>query len=103
MVEGGIIARIRQKGDKKVLELKEIKRQEGAVELKSDITDINLIKEFLKKLEFEEAFEVEKQREHYGYKQFKICLDDVKVLGKFMEVEKIVDKPEEKEKAMLEC
>jgi adenylate cyclase, class 2 len=103
VVEGGIIARIRQKRDKKVLELKEIKRQEGAIELKFDIQDINSIKEFLKKLGFEEAFEIEKQREKYGYKQFSVCLDDVKSLGRFIEIEKIVNKPEEKEKAMNEC
>jgi adenylate cyclase class 2 len=103
IIEGGILARIRQEGSKKILEFKEINRKEGAIELKFEITDIDLAKEFLKKLGFEEAFKIEKSREKYGYKNFIINLDNVTGLGKFIEIEIIVAEPKEKDKAMKEC
>lgn len=103
VVEGGIIARIRQANNRVFLELKEIKRQDGAIEIKSEITDIALMKSFLEKLGFKEAFVIEKLREIYGYKGFKLCLDEVIGLGRFIEIEKMVNKPEEKAKARQEC
>ena len=101
--EGSIMARIRQKGDKVVVCFKEINRKHGEFEAEFETPDLEHAKRFLEKLGFEEAFSIEKQRENYGYKKFSIALDDVKELGKFIEIEKIVNKQEEKDKALQEC
>lgn len=103
VIEGGLIARIRQRDDKKILEFKEIQREKGGIELKIEVSDINAIKNFLAKLDFEEAFTIKKVRETYTYKDFKICLDEVDQLGKFIEVEKIISFENEKEKARNDC
>ncbi len=101
--EGSIMARIRQKGQKVVVCFKEINRGKGEFEAEFEAPDLETAKRFLEKLEFKEAFKIEKLRENHKYKNFKICLDEVKDLGKFIEIERIVNKPEEKEKAMNEC
>jgi len=103
VIEGGIIARIRQKDGKKILEFKEISREKGGVELKCEIGDIELIKKFLGKLDFEQAFTIKKLRETYSYNSFVICLDDVAQLGTFIEIEKIVNSPDEKDAARKAC
>jgi len=101
--EGAIMARIRQKNDKVIICFKEVDRALGRFESESEAPDLETAKRFLKKLEFEEAFEIEKLRENYGYKKFSIALDEVKELGRFIEIEKIVNKTEERERAMSEC
>jgi len=103
VVEGGIIARIREKEGKKILEFKEISRQKGGIELKFEISDIDSIKKFLSKLDFKEAFTVKKTRELYSYKNFTICLDIVYQLGKYIEIEKMVVTLDEKEKTRDDC
>jgi adenylate cyclase, class 2 len=101
--EGSIMARIRQKKQKVIVCFKEVNSGHAKFEAEFESPDLETAKKFLEKLDFKEAFEIEKLREHYGYKTFKICLDDVKELGRFIEVEKIVNKLEEKEKAFQEC
>lgn len=103
VIEGGLIARIRQENNQKVLEFKEISRKKGGIELKFEIGDIKTIEDFLNKLDFKEAFTVEKIRETYSYKEFTICLDTVKGLGKFIEIEKIVRSPKQKEATRKGC
>lgn len=101
--DGSIMARIRQSGKKTVICFKEVNRKEGELEVEFEMPDMESAKRFLEKIGFKEAFEIEKLRETYGYKNFKVALDMVKELGKFIEVEKIVGKQEEVEKARKEC
>jgi len=105
IVEGGIVARIREADDKRTLEFKEILRQKGGIELSCEVSSIELAEKMLKKLDFEEAFTIKKSRESFSYKNFTICLDDVEQLGNFIEIEKIIssDNKEEKEKAKEQC
>jgi len=102
IVEGGIVARIRE-DDRKVLELKEISRAKGGVEIKFDISNVDTIKGFLNKLGFQEGFTMKKNREYFEYKNFEICLDLVEQLGNFIEVERLVTSKSEKDKAKEEC
>lgn len=103
IVEGGLSARIREIGDKKTLEFKEILRQKGGVEIESVLSDVRVGLRFLEKLKFEEAFTISKLRETYSYNGFTICLDDVAQLGDFIEIEKMVDFSGGEKKAREEC
>jgi len=103
IIEGGFSARIRKVGDKKLLEFKEISRKSGGIEIKSELSDINIGLKFLDKLGFEEAFTVSKLRELYSYNDFTICLDNVDQLGDFIEIEKLINFSGDKEKARKEC
>ncbi|MBW2996044.1 class IV adenylate cyclase [Candidatus Woesearchaeota archaeon] len=103
IIEGGFVARIRVVDDNHTLEFKEILRQNGGVEIKSELKDLNTGVEFLNKLNFKEKFTVSKSRDHYSYNNFAICLDNVKQLGNFIEIEKIVTSSEEKENARKRC
>ena len=103
IVEGGIVARIRETDGKRTLDFKEILRQKGGIELISEIPSIELAEKFLNKLDFKEAFTIKKTRETFSYQDFTICLDDVEQLGKFIEVEKIISNEEEKDKTKQAC
>jgi adenylate cyclase class 2 len=103
IVEGGIIARIREEGDRKTLEFKEIRRESGGLELKHEIQDTAAIKEFLLKIGYVERFIINKARETYLYRDMLVCLDTVEQLGQFIEVEKIVSSDKEKGEAWKHC
>ncbi|MGM5483384.1 MAG: class IV adenylate cyclase [Nanobdellota archaeon] len=103
IIEGGIVPRIRSVGDKCALEFKEILRESGGIELRSELGNIKQGIELLNKLGFEESFTIEKNRQSFRYKNFTIDLDDVNKLGKFIEIEKIVKSVDEKDKARKEC
>jgi len=103
IIEGGIVPRIRSVNNKCLLEFKEICRTSGGIELKSELSNIDLGIIFLNKLGFKEAFTIDKKRESYKYKNFVIDLDNVDKLGNFIEIERIVNLPEEKESARQEC
>ncbi len=104
VLEGGIIARIRQDDGKIKVQFKEISRTDGAgMELSSEVGDMSLAVEFLEKLDFKECFTVRKKRDKYSYDGCIICLDDVELLGTFIEVEKMVDSLDMKEKAKEDC
>ncbi len=103
IVEGGIVPRIRSVNGKCSLQFKEICRTSGGIELKSEISNIDIGVTFLNKLGFKEAFTIDKHRESYKYKGFNIDLDNVDKLGCFIEIEKMVGSPAEKESAREEC
>lgn len=103
IVEGGIVARIRENNGKRTLDFKEILRQKGGIELICEIPSIELATKFLNKLDFEEAFTIKKTREVFSYQDFTICLDEVEQLGKFVEVEKVISNEKEKDKTRQEC
>jgi len=104
VIEGGIIVRIRQDDGRIKVQFKEISRMMGAgLELSSEVSDLDLAVEFLEKLDFKECFTVRKKRDKYSYDGFIICLDDVELLGTFIEVEKMVDSSDLKEKTKEDC
>lgn len=103
IIEGGFSSRLRQIDNKVSLEFKEIVRKSGGIEIKSELKDVNAGLLFLKKLGWEEAFTVSKTRDSYEYNDFEICLDNVDKLGNFIEIERIVDSLDEKEKARKDC
>ena len=86
IVEGGLSARIREVNDRKMLEFKEISRKSGGIEIKAELSDLNVGLKFLEKLQFKEAFTVSKLRELYLYNDFTIWLDSVDQLGNFIEI-----------------
>jgi len=103
IVEGGIVARIREIDDKIKLEFKEISREKGGIELSCEAPNIEMAVKMLEKLDFEEAFTIKKDREVYSYQNFEICLDEVEQLGNFIEIEKMVNSKEEMDAAREEC
>ena len=50
IIEGGLSARIREIDNEKLLEFKEISRKSGGIEIKSELSDIDIGLKFLKKL-----------------------------------------------------
>jgi adenylate cyclase, class 2 len=103
IIEGGLIARIRQVNDKARLEFKEIVRQGGGFEIETNLDNVDFAISLLEKLDFNEAFVVSKVRDVYKYNDFEIALDQVEQLGFFMEIEKMVSSREEIDKAREEC
>ncbi|MCK4525237.1 MAG: class IV adenylate cyclase [Candidatus Andersenbacteria bacterium] len=103
IVEGGLSARIREVGEKKTLEFKEILRKKGGMEVESVLSDVEIGLRFLEKLKFKEAFTISKLREIYSYNDFTICLDSVIRLGEFVEIEKMVNFFSDEKKARKEC
>jgi len=103
IIEGCFVARIREKGEKRLVEFKEIRRTGAGLEFSSPLPSLGAGLAFLEKLDFKKAFAVCKDREIYKYRDFEICLDEVEVLGKFIEVEHSDKQGEDKEKALSEC
>ncbi len=103
IIEGGLSARIREVDGKRTLEFKEIVREKGGIELNCEVSTIEIAEKMLKKLDFEEAFTIEKTRETYSYKDFEIALDNVEQLGSFIEIEKSINSEEGMEEARKEC
>ncbi len=104
IIEGGLSARIREVDGKGKLEFKEISREKGkGIELSCDVPNTETADKMLKKLGFEEAFTIEKDRETYFYEGFTICLDKVTELGNFIEIEKMTDSEEKTKDIKQEC
>lgn len=101
--DGGVIARIREVDNHKVLEIKEIDREHGGIEIPHEIKEIEPYHKLLLKLGFKKFFVVKKKRTKYSVQGLTLCLDSVEGLGDFIEVEKIVKKESEKKKAKEEC
>ncbi len=104
IIEGGLSARIREVDGKSKLEFKEILREKSrGIELSCDVPNTETAVRMLKKLDFEEAFTVKKDRETYFYDGFTICLDKVKELGNFIEIEKMTNSEEKTKDIKQEC
>lgn len=103
IIEGGLVVRIRQVDDKTRLDFKEIARQGGGIEVEANLDNAEEGIKLLKKLDFNEAFVIDKQREAYKYNEFEVALDKVEKLGYFIEIEKMVNSQEEIAKARQDC
>ena len=103
IIEGHFSARIRKVNDKIRLDFKEIIRVSGGSELNIDLQNIREGEKFLQAMDFDEAFTLEKKREVFVIDDFKICLDDVKKLGKFIEIERETKDESEKNEIYQKC
>jgi adenylate cyclase, class 2 len=103
IIEGCFSARIREKGDKRSVEFKEIKRTGAGMEFSSSLASLESGLNFLEKLNFKEAFTISKIREIYKYQDFEICLDNVEKLGFFIEIEHPCKDDGDKTEALAEC
>ncbi len=104
ILDGGIVCRIRIVDGKKVFEIKEIDRRAGGgIEYKIDVSEISAARRIIKKLGFEEFFEMSKKRKYYKYEDFEIALDTIENLGDFLEVELIIEKDSQKQEAKNRC
>jgi adenylate cyclase, class 2 len=102
--EGGFSARVRQVDDKTKIDWKEIRREKKhGMQLSAPVTNIEMGVEFLQKMGWEEAFVVDKVRELHEFENFKICLDEIKRLGTFIEVEITVPTEETADEALEKC
>lgn len=77
------------------------------LEYETQIGDLTVMSNLLAALEYRPAFTVEKTREEWalyeeGAPCVTLCLDDVKNLGRYLELETLVEKEEEKEAAVEE-
>ncbi len=86
--EGKLFIRIRSVNGKTELNLK--KRSSNIMqskEIEFEVSDFDNAKDFLNTLNLEEWVTVEKKRVTTKYKGFNICMDEVKRLGSFVEIE----------------
>lgn len=99
IIEGGLCSRIREVNGKAKLEIKEILRNKGGIELSCEVASMELAEKMLAKLDFKEAFAIKKFRESYSYNGLEVDLDNVEQLGNFIEIEKMIATDDEKEKS----
>lgn len=84
--------RIRETNSKIIFTLKQPQSNElDCIEKEIEVSDKVQLKEMLELMGYHEAIQVHKIRTKTKFKDMEICLDEVKDLGTFVEVEKIVD------------
>lgn len=89
---GKNILRIRENNGKFIFTVKQPQSNElDAEEHETEITDSAEFKEALILMGYKPVVEIHKVRRKAKYKDYEICLDDVKELGSFVEVEKITE------------
>ena len=89
---GKNVLRIRENKGKFIFTLKQPQSNElDCFERETEITDPREFKEALLLMGYKPVVEIHKIRRKAKYKDYEICLDDVKELGAFVEVEKITD------------
>ncbi len=86
--EGKIFIRLRKQNEKKIITLK---KQSKVImqnkEIEFEIGDMDKAKDLLETVGFKEWVTVEKMRIETTYQGFNICIDQVKRLGDFIEIE----------------
>ena len=102
-VPGSTLVRIRNQEEKSFLTMKEMTETSGVWgEHETEISNPDETKSILLKMGYSYLFDLNKKREHGKIGELNLCLDDVKQLGKYLEVEIIGDNPEEGKKKILE-
>ncbi len=88
--KGVNVLRLRQEADRVLFTLKQVHgNQLDKIEKEFIVSDAQQALETILLLGFDESVMVEKTRRKCRYKEYEICLDSVKDLGEFIEVEKI--------------
>lgn len=103
IIEGHFSARVRQRGDKILVEFKEIRRTGAGLEFSSPIPKIDDGIYLLERLGYKEAFTISKTRGLYKLDEFEICLDQVDKLGDYIEIEHYAKDGNQKEEALKKC
>lgn len=102
LIERGEYLRIRKAGDKKTIahhiNLADGVNDECEIEMPADAE----IEKLLKRLGFPKLGVIDKKREQYQLGDFNICLDQVKNIGNFVEIEMMIKKGSQKE-AIAKC
>ena len=102
---GTAVLRVRNQDEKYFLTLKISQSgRQDSIERELQISDGKMMVEIIKLLKYEEVTIVDKKRTKTKYKDMVIELDEVKDLGEFIEVEKIVtnENPEERKNIQKE-
>lgn len=93
------IFRIRKYNDKKILTLKILMEDlDTAEELELDISDDIVMDKMLQFIGFLPKIQVVKRIQTAKYKEFNICIDEVEGLGDFIEIERISEKSNDKDR-----
>ena len=86
------VLRIRRQDGRNIFTLKQnISGELDCLEKEMDVSDGKILGEIIELLGYSKSVEVEKIRRKTKYKELEICLDEVKNLGTFVEVEKMTD------------
>jgi len=102
--ENTIMGRIREENGKVKVEFKEVCRERGAaLEVNTNISERVFGERLLSKLGLNNVCEINKTRNMFSVDGFNVCVDHVRGLGDFVEVEKMVGTDEETEKAKESC
>jgi len=91
------IFRIRKYNDKKILTLKILMEDLDTAE-ELDISDDIVMDKMLQFIGFLPKIQVVKRRQTAKYKEFNICIDEVEGLGDFIEIERISEKSNDKDR-----
>jgi adenylate cyclase class 2 len=89
--------RIRKNNQKILFTVKQPQKNElDCIEHEVEVSDAEELQNILELMGYHEAVQVHKVRRKAKYKDYEICLDEVRDLGSFIEVEKITDGDGEK-------
>ena len=78
------------------------KRSMTRKELETEVGDPKIAREILESIGFTPVPSVEKERQHFYMQKITACVDRVKNLGDYLELEKMVEVEEEKTEALQE-
>ncbi len=90
--QGMNFLRLRKSNGKILFTIKQPQSNElDCLEREVEVSDAQEMKEAILLLGYHEAIQVYKTRRKTNYKEYEICLDDIRGLGTFVEVEKITE------------
>lgn len=90
---GTIVLRIRQQGEKILFTLKQpLSNELDCIEHELLISNALQMENIIKLLGFYQAVRIHKTRQKAKFKRYEICVDELKSLGSFIEVEEMSDR-----------
>jgi adenylate cyclase, class 2 len=88
----GNVLRIREQNGKVLFTLKRnITNELDCLEKELTVSDSTIMADIIDLLGYKEYIQVQKTRQKSRYNEYEICVDEVKDLGSFIEVEKLVE------------
>ncbi|MBI2409694.1 class IV adenylate cyclase [Candidatus Kaiserbacteria bacterium] len=89
---GTPVLRIRVQGERTIFTLKKNRSNElDCIEKEIDVSDKDILADIFELLGYEKTIEVHKMRRKGAINGYEVCLDEVRDLGTFIEVEKMSD------------
>jgi len=87
---GTLVLRLREQQGRIIFTLKQpLKNELDCIERETVVGDKQLMTDIIERLGFYRVLQIYKTRQKAKYKQYEICVDTVKYLGNFIEVEKM--------------